>query len=67
MSGFDEYIRVSKLNGRSGASFISPDVQRDAINAWATARGHEILEWHEEMDRSGGTRTHRPLLEQRRP
>jgi hypothetical protein len=51
----------------NGASFISPYVQRDAINAWATPRGHKIIEWHEELDRSGGTRTHRPLLDERRP
>ena len=31
----DGYIRVSRINGRSGESFISPDVQRDTIASYA--------------------------------
>ncbi len=32
----DGYIRVSRVAGRSGESFISPKVQRDKIEALAT-------------------------------
>jgi DNA invertase Pin-like site-specific DNA recombinase len=59
----DGYIRVSRVNGRKGASFISPDVQRDAIERWCEQHGHEIVEWHEEMDRSGGAGKRRPVFE----
>jgi DNA invertase Pin-like site-specific DNA recombinase len=45
---------VSKVQGRSGESFISPQVQRDQIAAYARAHGHEILTWHEDFDQSGG-------------
>ncbi len=58
----DAYIRVSKVAGRSGESFISPDVQRDRIEAWARAHGHE-LSWHEpELDVSGGSMS-RPVFD----
>jgi site-specific DNA recombinase len=59
----DAYIRVSKVRGRSGESFISPTVQREQIEAWARAHGHELT-WHEpEMDVSGGTMS-RPIFDQ---
>jgi len=51
----DGYVRVSKVAGRSGESFISPDEQRSAIEAWARSSKTEILEWHEDLDQSGGT------------
>lgn len=51
----DAYVRVSKVAGRAGESFISPGEQRAAIEAWARATGTEILEWHEDLDQSGGT------------
>jgi len=51
----DGYIRVSRVGGRSGDSFHSPDLQREAIQGWAAAHGHEIVQWHEELDESGGT------------
>jgi site-specific DNA recombinase len=58
----DAYIRVSKVAGRSGASFISPDVQRERISSWAQAHGH-TLTWHEpELDVSGGTMS-RPVFD----
>jgi DNA invertase Pin-like site-specific DNA recombinase len=40
---------------RSGESFISPDEQRAAIEAWAKASGNTIMEWHEDLNQSGGT------------
>jgi site-specific DNA recombinase len=59
----DAYIRVSKVGGRSGESFISPDVQRAQIERWAQAHEH-TLTWHEpELDVSGGT-MRRPIFDQ---
>ena len=58
----DAYVRVSKVGGRSGESFISPTVQRERIESWAQAHGHTLV-WHEpEMDVSGGT-MHRPVFD----
>ncbi len=51
----DGYLRVSRVAGRAGESFISPKVQRQQIEAYATARGFTIGRWHEELDVSGGT------------
>lgn len=49
------YIRVSQVKGREGDRFISPDVQRDRVDALARAGGHTIVEWIEDLDESGGT------------
>ena len=58
----DAYIRVSKVGGRAGESFISPTVQRERIESWAGAHEH-TLTWHEpEMDVSGGTMS-RPVFD----
>ncbi len=57
----DAYIRVSKVAGRAGASFVSPEVQREQIERWAKAHGH-TLNWHEpELDVSGGSMS-RPIF-----
>jgi site-specific DNA recombinase len=59
----DAYVRVSKVGGRSGSSFISPEVQREQIERWAKAHGH-TLTWHEpELDVSGGSMS-RPVFDQ---
>ncbi|HEX2015334.1 MAG TPA: recombinase family protein [Solirubrobacteraceae bacterium] len=51
----DAYVRVSRVGGRSGDSFISPELQREEIERWATARRASIV-WHEpELDVSGGS------------
>lgn len=50
----DGYIRVSRVNGREGDNFISPDVQRDQIERWAQLRGVDIVAWHTDLDESGG-------------
>lgn len=55
------YIRVSQVGGRAGDSFISPDVQRDAVGAYARAHGHHVADWFEDLDVSGGT-LDRPAL-----
>jgi DNA invertase Pin-like site-specific DNA recombinase len=51
----DGYIRVSRVAGRSGDSFISPDVQRQQIAEYARYHDHEVVAWHEDLDQSGGT------------
>jgi site-specific DNA recombinase len=58
----DAYVRVSKVAGRSGSSFISPEVQHEQIERWAQAHGH-TLTWHEpELDVSGGSMS-RPVFD----
>jgi site-specific DNA recombinase len=51
------YVRVSRVSGRDqkngGESFISPDVQRERIEALAKANGIRIVEWYEDRDQSG--------------
>lgn len=59
----DGYIRVSRVSGRAGESFISPEVQRQRIAAWADANGVEIAKWWEELDASGAKRE-RPLFQE---
>src|SRR5262245_11836764 len=59
----DAYIRVSRVGGREGDSFISPDIQRDRINAYATSQGFEIGRVFEELDVSGAKQD-RPLFEE---
>jgi DNA invertase Pin-like site-specific DNA recombinase len=50
----DGYIRVSRTGGRAGESFISPQQQRDQIEAYAKAHGMTIDEWFTDLDQSGG-------------
>src|SRR5690349_9687572 len=52
----DGYVRVSRVRGRSGDSFISPALQRERIAAWCDAHEHELVEVHEDFDQSGGRR-----------
>lgn len=53
----DGYIRVSRVGGRSGESFISPEVQREQIERFAALRGVQIGAWHEDLDQTGGKLT----------
>lgn len=48
-------LRVSRVAGREGPSFISTDVQRDQIASYARARGYEIVAWEEDLDQPGST------------
>ena len=59
----DGYIRVSRRGGREGESFISPDVQRKKITAWAKLHDVEILQWWEEIDQSGA-KLERPMFQE---
>lgn len=57
------YVRVSQVGARSGDSFLSPDLQRDRIKAWAAYRGAELVKWYTDLDISGRTGVYRPELE----
>ena len=60
MSG---YIRVSKVGGREGESFISPRVQRGKIEAWAKLHDVVLSEVEEDLDVSGGSAPEERKLE----
>jgi len=47
------YIRVSRVSGREGDSFISPEVQRERIDAIAKASGLRIVGEYVDLDQSG--------------
>jgi DNA invertase Pin-like site-specific DNA recombinase len=49
----DAYVRVSRVGGRAGPAFISPQVQRERCEGAAQAGGHEIVSWTEDLDESG--------------
>jgi site-specific DNA recombinase len=60
---FDGYIRVSSVGGRDGAgSFISPEEQRQKIEAFASATGIEVRVHDPELDVSGKKMV-RPMLD----
>lgn len=50
----DGYVRVSRIGGRAGDGYISPEVQRGQIAAFAGLMGVEIDAWHDDQDYSGG-------------
>lgn len=49
------YVRVSRVGGRAGESFIAPDVQREAIASKVAAAGLELVALEEDFDASGRT------------
>src|SRR3954449_6811226 len=51
----DGYIRVSRVGDRSGESYISPEIQRRALETWAAERGVELVLHEPEENASGGT------------
>jgi DNA invertase Pin-like site-specific DNA recombinase len=57
----DIYLRVSRVGGRSGDSFISPEVQRASCEGIAQARGIEVGRVFTDLDQSGG-KMDRPAL-----
>ena len=54
------YVRVSRVGGRQGDSFLSPDLQRQSIERVCAREGLELVDVVEELDRSGGDAS-RPL------
>jgi site-specific DNA recombinase len=59
----DGYIRLSRRMKREGPGYISPDIQREAVQRWADYRGVEIVKWHTDEDESGGTQDRPGLRE----
>jgi DNA invertase Pin-like site-specific DNA recombinase len=57
------YIRVSKVNGRGGDSFISPDLQRKSIERVCAREGLTLIDTLVELDESGADNK-RPLWNQ---
>ncbi len=53
------YIRVSRVAGREGPSFITVEDQRKRIQAMAAAQGHTISDWEQDLDQPG-SRWERP-------
>lgn len=47
------YVRVSRVNGRTGESYVTKEVQRETSERLAAQTGAEIVEWIEEEDVSG--------------
>ena len=52
----DGYVRVSRRMGREGPGYISPEVQREAIQRWADYRGVTIPVWETDEDESAHRR-----------
>jgi site-specific DNA recombinase len=48
-------VRVSRVSGREGESFASPDEQRQRIEAECERDDLELVEVREELDVSGGS------------
>lgn len=57
--GLIGYVRVSRIGGREGEGYISPDVQRSAITGYADELGMKITRWLDDQDYSG-TNIERP-------
>jgi site-specific DNA recombinase len=55
------YVRVSRVGGREGESFISPTEQTERLQAWCKAHGHQLVRIAEDLDVSGGE-AQRPQL-----
>ena len=52
---FAGYIRVSRVGSREGEGYISPALQREAIETYATSMDGEVAAWFTDEDQSGGT------------
>jgi len=57
------YVRVSQVGGRGGDSFLSPDLQRERIQAWADYRQAPVISWYTDLDVSGRAGVYRPEFE----
>lgn len=44
------YVRVSRVGDREGDNFLSPALQREAVEGLAEREGLEVAEWIEELD-----------------
>jgi site-specific DNA recombinase len=59
---FGGYVRVSRVGGREGDSFLSPTLQRERLQAWCEVQGHDLVSIAEDLDVSGAS-TSREQLE----
>jgi DNA invertase Pin-like site-specific DNA recombinase len=59
----DVYVRVSRVGGREGDSFISPELQAEKCLALAKSRGLTVGETFTDLDQSGGKMA-RPAFDQ---
>jgi site-specific DNA recombinase len=59
----DGYIRVSRVGDRGGESYISPDVQRRALESWAAERDIELV-MHDPEENVSGATMDRPIFNQ---
>lgn len=59
----DVYVRVSRVGGREGESFISPKEQEERCRRQIAADGYKIGKVFVDLDKSGGT-MERPAFEQ---
>jgi site-specific DNA recombinase len=59
----DIYVRVSRVGGREGESFIAPDEQEARCRALAAARGYQVGKVLVDLDDSGG-KTSRSQLDE---
>jgi len=50
------YVRVSRVGSRGGDSFLSPDLQREQIEAVARRESLDVIELIEEWTPPGATR-----------
>ena len=57
------YVRVSRVGGRGGDSFLSPELQRQSIERVCQREGLTLVDVLEELDKSGGD-ANRPLWNQ---
>src|SRR5215207_1292205 len=57
------YIRVSRVAGREGDTFISPAVQLETIQRHADGGGHQIVDVLQDLDQPG-SRDDRPAFQQ---
>jgi DNA invertase Pin-like site-specific DNA recombinase len=48
------YVRVSRKNGREGETYIAPKLQREDIERFVQAQGHELISVVVDEDQSGG-------------
>jgi site-specific DNA recombinase len=62
LARLDGYIRVSRRGDRRGETYLSPDLQREAIERWAEYNRVRIVAWHVDEDWSGGASS-RPGLD----
>jgi hypothetical protein len=58
----DVYVRVSRVGGRDGESYITEAVQEERCRALAQARGLTVGEVFADRDQSAGSRAPTPVV-----